>query len=147
MDKQTIILSGELQKNYAHTCIDSVPEGHCMILQEVSRTIEQNAYQWPYLEGFSKQKEWPVNGKSVFMSKDEWKDVLTSAFEKEVKVRLAAEWDGDGVVMLGKKTSQFGKKKFALWMQWLIAAAVLSDVEPVFKNGSVRRDNGRFVNE
>ena len=37
--------------------------------------------------------------------------------------------------MLGRRTSKYGKKKFAEWMEWLIAAAALKGIDPVFKNG------------
>ncbi len=100
---------------------------------KVSRTLEQNCAQWPYLTGFAQQLQWPVNGKMCWMSEEEWKDVLTAAFEKETDLRLAAGFDG-GVVMLGKRTSKFSVKKFSEWMEFLIAAAALKGVTPVYKN-------------
>ena len=75
-----------------------------------------------------------------WLTKEEWKDVLTCAFEGEVYPRLAAGFDG-GVVMLGKRTSKFGKKRFAEWVEWLIAAADLKGIKPVFKNGARWADN------
>lgn len=74
----------------------------------------------------------------TWLSKEEWKDILTAAFEKETNPRLAAGFDG-GIVMLGRRTSKYGKKQFAAWMEWLIAAASLKGVEPVFKNGAMWR--------
>ena len=82
--------------------------------------------------------QWPVNGEMTWLSKEEWKDILTAAFEKEINPRLAAGFDG-GIVMLGRRTSKYGKKQFAEWMEWLIAAAALKGVEPVFKNGAMWR--------
>lgn len=134
MTKQVFFLNQQ-SRQYLKQCIDAYPDGYMVVFQEPSRTLEQNAYQWPYLEGFSKQLQWKVNQQSVFMIKDEWKDVLTSAFEGDVNPRLAAGFDGGGVVMLGRRTSQYGKKKFAEWMEWLKAAAALKGVKPVFKNG------------
>lgn len=72
------------------------------------------------------------------LSCEEWKDILTAAFENETEPRLAAGLDG-GIVMLGLRTSRLGKKKFALWMEWLMAAAALKGVEPVFKNGEHKK--------
>lgn len=98
------------------------PDGTAVRFSDVTRSLEQNAAQWPILEAFSKQLQWPVNGQLVWMSAEEWKDVLTAAFERE-GVRLAQAFDGAGVVMLGQRTSQYGKKRFSEWLEFLHAAA------------------------
>jgi len=113
----------ELQPDGTHVTFDPDP----------SRTLEQNAMQWPYLAAFSQQLLWPVNGVMSKMSEEDWKDTLTAAFEKETNLRLAAGLDG-GVVMLGRRTSKFGKKKFSEWIDFLQAVAALKGVVPVFKN-------------
>lgn len=92
------------------------------VSDEESRNLEQNAAQWPVLEAFSEQLTWPVNGQMVKMTPEEWKDVLTAAFEEET-TRLAMGLNG-GVVMLGKRTSKFGKKKFSDWLDFLQATAI-----------------------
>lgn len=136
-DKRHYILAHETARRLAAAQCMTAPEGWHVIVQEPSRTLDQNAYQWPYLEGFSKQVQWPVNGKMEWLSPEEWKDILTAAFENDVSPRVAQGLDG-GIVMLGRRTSKFGKRKFAEWMDWLMAAAALREVEPVFKNGSKR---------
>ena len=85
------------------------------------RNLEQNAAQWPILDAFSAQLQWPVNAELVYMSADEWKDVLTAAFNREA-VRIAKGLDG-GVVMLGLRTSRFTKKRFSEWLDFLNATA------------------------
>lgn len=138
MDKQIVFLIDDQRKAYAKQIIDQAPNDYVCEIKEKTRTLEQNAFQWPYLLGFSKQIQWPVNGEMVWLSPDEWKDILTAAFERETNPRLAAGFDG-GVVMLGRRTSKYGKKQFAAWMEWLIAAASLKGIEPVFKNGAMWR--------
>ncbi len=69
------------------------PDGWAVVVKEPTRSLEQNAAQWPILEAFSQQLQWPVNGQMVTMTADEWKDVLTAAFERE-SVRLAMAFDG-----------------------------------------------------
>tara|TARA_R110000822_G_scaffold260808_1_gene385602 strand:- start:378 stop:680 length:303 start_codon:yes stop_codon:yes gene_type:complete len=86
------------------------------------RTLDQNAAQWPILEAWSKQKIWVVNGSKTRMNAEEWKDVLTSAFEGETAPRLAMGLYG-GVVMLGRRTSKYNKARFAEWLDWLMAAS------------------------
>src|SRR3954471_6718940 len=73
---------------------------------EASRTLQQNAAQWPILQAFSQQLNWPVNGEKCKISDEEYKDIFTAAFEKEINPRLAAGLNG-GVVMLGRRTSHY----------------------------------------
>jgi hypothetical protein len=110
----------------AKQAIDDAPDGDMVTVQEEARTLEQNAAQWPYLDAFSKQLDWPVNGQMVKMTPEEWKDVLTAAFKRET-ARLAMGLDG-GVVMLGQRTSKFGKGKFSEWIEFLKATAAMRNV-------------------
>lgn len=115
--KQEIILSSPRARAYAKNCIDKATEGDVAIIQEMTRTIEQNKVQWPILQSFSDQLFWPVDNRMVKISDEEWKDILTAAFRKE-KIKLAQGLDG-GVVMLGLRTSKFGKKEFGQWIEFL----------------------------
>ena len=81
----------------------------------------------------SKQLQWPVNGQMVWMAPEEWKDVLTAAFQSET-VRLAMGMNG-GVVMLGLRTSKMGKKRFSEWLEFLKATAEMRGVS-VYAYGS-----------
>ncbi len=137
-DKRIYYLVHDTARKLAAAQCMLAPVGFVCRIEEPSRTLDQNCYQWPYLTGFSQQLQWPVNGELVTLTPDEWKDVLTAAFEKEVNPRIAMGLDG-GIVMLGRRTSQFGKKKFAEWMEFLFAAAALKNVTPVFKDGEHKR--------
>ena len=121
MDKRMFILAHDVARDAAIRAIQSAPDGYAVIVQERNRTLDQNAAQWPILEAFSKQLQWPVNGRMVNMTKEEWKDVLTAAFRNET-ARLAMGLDG-GVVMLGQRTREFGKKEFSEWLEFLHATA------------------------
>lgn len=136
MSKRVFILqpAPHPSRGLAKAEIDSSPDGFAVTIKDATRSLEQNAAQWPYLAGFAKQLQWPVNGVMCWLSEDEWKDILTAAFEKEISPRLAAGFDG-GVVMLGRRTSKFGKKKFSEWYEFLQAAAALKGVEPIYKIG------------
>jgi hypothetical protein len=92
------------------------------------RTLDQNAAQWPILEAWSRQKMWFINGSKTRMSAEEWKDVLTAAFEGETSPRLAMGLNG-GVVMLGRRTSKYNKARFSEWLDWLMAASVEMGVD------------------
>jgi hypothetical protein len=110
----------------AAQAVAEAPDGYRVTVQPPTRTTDQNAAQWPYLDAFSKQLQWPVNGRMVTMEPEEWKDVLTAAFQNET-ARLAMGLDG-GVVMLGLRTSKMGKKRFSEWLSFLQATAALRGV-------------------
>ena len=110
----------------AMACVADAPDGYVVTVQEPTRSTDQNAAQWPILEAFAEQLQWPVNGAMVNLSAEEWKDVLTAAFQGET-VRLAMGLNG-GVVMLGLRTSQMGKRRFSEWLDFINATAALRGV-------------------
>jgi hypothetical protein len=95
-------------------------------LKPETRSQAQNRLMWPILTEFGRQLEWPINGRMVQMTPDDWKDVLTAAFKRET-VRVAMGLDG-GVVMLGQRTSRFTKAEFGEWIEFLYATAAARGV-------------------
>ena len=96
--------------------MDKIPCQTC----EERRSASANAAQWPILNAWAKQRQWPVNGALTWITADEWKDILTAAFEGETNPRIAPGLHG-GMVMLGRRTSRYGKKRFSEWLDWLNA--------------------------
>ena len=125
-DKRLFRLAHPEARRRAMACVAEAPEGYVVTVQEPTRNLDQNAAQWPILEAFAEQLQWPVNGAMVNLSAEEWKDVLTAAFQGET-VRLAMGLNG-GVVMLGLRTSQMGKRRFSEWLDFLNATAALRGV-------------------
>ena len=101
--------------------IRNAPDGFAVTVAEPTRGLAQNAAQWPILQAFANQLQWPVNGAMVSMSADEWKDVLSAAFRRET-VRVAMGLDG-GMVMLGMRTREMSKSEFSEWLDFLHATA------------------------
>ena len=129
-DKQFFrLVHAEARRRSAQACLDA-PDGHIVTVQEPSRTLDQNAAQWPYLEGFAQQKQVCINGVMVKATQDDWKDILTGCHAGETRM---AVFDGR-VVMLPQRTSKMGKKVFSDWMEFLVAMAAQSGVEPVYKS-------------
>ena len=126
MNRRRFVLSHSDARRRAMACVADAPEGYVVTVQEPTRSTDQNSAQWPILEAFAEQLQWPVNGAMVSLSAEEWKDVLTSAFQGET-VRLAMGLNG-GVVMLGLRTSQMGKRRFTEWLDFLRATAALRGV-------------------
>lgn len=111
----------------AMTAVQEAPHGYCVTVSEPTRSLDQNAMLWPILQAFADQLQWPVNGAMVWMTADEWKDVLSAAFERET-VRVAQGLDG-GVVMLGRRTSKYGVRKMSEFLDFLHATAAARDVD------------------
>lgn len=114
-------LDNALARAAAHRRIDAAPDGYVMTLKEATRTLDQNSAQWPILEAFSNQLEWPINGQMTRIMAEDWKDILTCAFRNE-SPRVAMGLNG-GMVLLGQRTSQFGKREFSEWMEFLWSVA------------------------
>lgn len=121
-DKRIIWLRDPATRQRALDAIREAPDGWKVTVQPPTRSLDQNAAQWPILEAFAKQLQWPVNGQLCWMNAEEWKDVLSAAFYSK-HVRLAAGIDG-GVVMLGQRTSNFSKAVFSDWLTFLHATAI-----------------------
>lgn len=121
MTKRYFILSHAQARQNALECVKTAPEGYAVTVAEPSRSLEANAAQWPILEAFSEQLQWPVNGERTWLSPEEWKDLLTAAFRKEVP-NVALGLNG-GMVLLGHRTSKFSKREFSDWLDFLHATA------------------------
>jgi hypothetical protein len=127
MDKRIFNLVHLDARKNAARCVAEAPDGFRVTVEPPKRSNAQNDAQWPILEAFSKQSQWPVDGEMVWMEPEEWKDVLTAAFRGE-KVRLAKGLYG-GVVMLGLRTSKFRKDIFSEWLEFLHMVAAERGVE------------------
>lgn len=124
--KKVYILANPTARQNAIEAVRTAQDCFKVTIAEPSRSLDQNAAQWPILQAFSEQLTWPINGAMVKMDADDWKDVLTAAFKKET-VRIAQGLDG-GMVMLGMRTSKMSKKEFSEYLEFLNATAVLRGV-------------------
>lgn len=101
-----------------------------LTLQDVIRTLDQNAAMWPSLQDIALQVPWPhtVGGEWQIglMPKESWKAVLTSAFERETQMAQAV---GGGTVMVGASTSKYGKRKMGQFLEFVHAFGAERGVE------------------
>lgn len=125
--KKVFIMAHAEARRRAIQAVQDAPEGYAVTIAEPTRSLEQNSAQWPILQAFADQLQWPVNGKLEWLSAEEWKDILSAAFQRE-SVRLAAGLDG-GMVMLGQRTSKFSKRQFSEFIEFLNATAAARVVE------------------
>ncbi len=125
--KQVFILAHDQARRGAVAAVANAPAGHKVTVSEPGRSVDQNAALWGILQAFSEQLQWPVNGRMVDMSAEEWKDVLSAAFRRET-ARIAMGLDG-GVVMLGCRTSKMSKREFSDFLEFLHATAATRGVQ------------------
>ena len=126
-ESRTLILRDDLIRRRAVAAVVEADLGMVVTIKPQTRSLDQNAAQWPILEAFAQQLQWPVNGQMVWMTAEEWKDVLTAAFRRE-SVRVAMGLDG-GMVMLGMRTSKMSKAQFSDWLEFLNATAAMRGVD------------------
>lgn len=125
--KRSFILVHDQARRNAMQAVQDAPHGYAVTISEPKRSLEQNATQWPILQAFADQLQWPINGRMEWMTADDWKDLLTAAFRRE-QVRVAMGLDG-GMVMLGQRTREFSKREFSEWLEFLNATAAERGVE------------------
>jgi hypothetical protein len=133
--KQTFRIHNESSKSTVTAIVQRLPIDKVSVvtIEPETRTVQQNSAQWPILQAFSSQIQWPVNGQMVYMTSENWKDVLTAAYRKECP-KMAMDFDMNGVVMLGKKTREFKKEEWPEWMAFLEWAAAEKGVKiPISK--------------
>lgn len=133
--KQTYVIQPDPHpaRKRAMQAVAEAAVGQCVVIADPTRTLEQNAAQWPYLAGFAAQKQLCINGVMQWVTDEDWKDVLTACWNGEMRM---AVFDGK-VIMLPQRTRDMGKKVFSTWMEFLVAMAAQSGVEPIYKSARV----------
>lgn len=111
----------------AAQAVKEAPDGFVVTVAEPTRSLDANAAMWVILQAFADQLQWPVNGAMVWMTAEEWKDVLSAAYKRE-SVKVAMGLDG-GMVMLGSRTSKFSVREMGEFIEFLNATAAARDVD------------------
>ena len=126
-DRKVFVLAHDEARRRAVAFVAQAPAGYVVEVKEPTRNLDQNALLWTLLQCFSRQLKWPVNGAMCDLSPEEWKDVLSGAFKQEAQ-RIAMGLNG-GMVILGMRTSQMGKRQFAEFVEFIHAVAVERGVD------------------
>ncbi|MDR3158596.1 MAG: recombination protein NinB [Zoogloeaceae bacterium] len=121
MMKHSFVLAHPQARRGAVQAVLSSPDGYRVAISPPGRNLDQNAAMWALLGEFSRKLEWPVNGRLEKLAPEEWKDILTAAFRREV-TRVAMGLDG-GMVLLGARTSKFTKREMSDFLEFLHSVA------------------------
>lgn len=120
-DKRVFNLVHAQARRGALQHVADAPDGYVVTVQEPTRNLEQNALMWVLLQAFADQIEWPINGRMQKLAPEDWKDLLTAAFRREMQ-SVAPGLNG-GMVLLGMRTSKFGKREFGEFLEFIQATA------------------------
>ncbi|MCL7941200.1 recombination protein NinB [Halomonas sp. ATCH28] len=90
------------------------------------RSLSQNAKLWPMLEDVASQQQLVIDGSLEWASREDWKDVFTSALRRHQ--RMAKGIDG-GMVVLGMRTSKMRKQEFSDLIELIYAYGAENGVQ------------------
>lgn len=99
MSRATLIIKTPADRAKVARWAANVEAGTSVEFRSKSRSTEQNALLWSLLTEIAKQVEWY----GVYLSADDWKDVLTASLRK---ARVVPGIDPGTFVPLGMRTSQ-----------------------------------------
>ncbi|SCC28491.1 recombination protein NinB [Gilliamella intestini] len=109
-NKKIFKLVSETVKNNLINFIRSLPTDSknplVVCIQEMTRTLEQNARMWATLTDISKQ----VNWHGLTLTPEEWKHVFTATLKGQ---KTVPNLDGTGFIVLGQSTRRMSKKELS----------------------------------
>ena len=103
--RRVFFLEHVIARRNAIKAVQEAPAGMMVVVQEKTRTLDQNALLWPLLTAVSRQVVWH----GTKLSPDEWKDVFTAALKKQ---KVVPGIDG-GFVVCAQRTSLMPKSEFS----------------------------------
>ena len=114
-DKLTFRLCSPAVRQHASRAIQNAPDGYMVTIQEPKRSLVQNAKLWAMLGDVANQVVWY----GMKLSSEDWKDVLTASLRREM--RTVPNVEGNGLVVLGMRTSQMSVREMGELIELLYA--------------------------
>jgi hypothetical protein len=130
--KQTFRLVHSEARARAASAVEKAPDEWVVTVSEPNRSLEQNAAQWPLLQAFADQHQLCINGKMEWATADDWKDILTATYKADMRVAVFE----DRMILLGQRTSKFGKKGFSEWLEYLHSMAAQMDIDLNYRDAA-----------
>ncbi len=119
--RKVFFLEHDLARQRAMKAVQEAPAGLMVVIQEKTRTLDQNALLWPLLTSISRQVVWY----GTKLSPNEWKDVFTAALKKQ---KVVPGIDG-GFVVCASKTSTMPKGEFSELLELIYAFGAEKNVD------------------
>ncbi len=133
MGRATLILSSQSERKKACDWVMRAPHGTRLEFKATKRTLPQNARFYAMLSQIASQCEWH----GLKLSVQDWKILFLSALKMEL--RMVPNLDGNGIVSLGRSSSDLSKSEMSDSMELISAWAANKVV--VFKWEEKTDDN------
>lgn len=124
--KQIYQLSHATARRNAANAVMQAADGYLVEIKPRTRTLDQNACLWALLTELSKKLQWPVDGRMVSLTPEEWKHVMSAGLKRHQRVAMGI--DG-GFVVLGQSTSKMTKAELSELLELIHAFAAERGVE------------------
>lgn len=125
-NKKIFKLVNEMVKNNLISFIRSLPTDSknplVVSIQEMTRTLEQNARMWATLTDISEQVVWH----GLKLTPEEWKHVFTATLNGQ---KTVPNIDGTGFIILGQSTRVMSKKELSNLLELAYAFGAERDVK------------------
>ena len=107
MSRATLVLVNDAIRAKAKRWIDGLPHGTRVEFKAPKRTLPQNDKMWAMLTEISEQ----IVYHGLKLAPDDWKLLFLDALKREV--RTVPNLDGNGIVSLGRSSSDLSREEFA----------------------------------
>lgn len=105
-------------------------EGQYVIIQDETRTQEQNRLLWPLLTLWAKYVDLVVNGKPIKVAKEAWKMVHLADFRHEQGLDAQFALTPGGILIaIGYETHTMPKGEFRNFLTYLLAETLNRGME------------------
>lgn len=115
MTRYVVALKSQEDRRRAIKYIESAPWGTRVELKHTKRSIPQNSLMWSLLTDIAEQVPWC----GMKIRADDFKILFMSALKQEL--RVVPNLHGNGVVQLGRSTSDLSKSECSELIEFIIA--------------------------
>lgn len=123
-EKQTFIIqpAPHPARQNAINAVMAAQEGQYVIIQDETRTQEQNRLLWPLLTLWAKHQVARVNGGEIYVTKEAWKTIHLADFRHEQGLEAQFVLTPGGILIaLGYETHAMPKGEFKNFLTYLLA--------------------------
>src|ERR1043166_6390343 len=107
MSRAVLILDAPQMRAKATDWISKAPYGTRVEFKAARRSLDQNSKMWALLTEVADQMVWH----GLKLSADDWKLIFLDSLKQEM--RLVPNIDGNGVVVLGRSSSDLSKEEMS----------------------------------
>jgi len=115
MSRALVILNSRHERERAAAWVRNAPSGTRVEFKEAKRSTEQNSRMWAMLTEVSVQ----ARHHGLKLSPDDWKLLFLDALKREV--RMVPNLDGNGLVSLGRSSSDLSKAEMTDLIELIFA--------------------------